>query len=124
MGGGGGGTVDSTLPIGRAWPTFAYYISICVNHHFVIMIGVAALRGLFRQQVPLEAAIPGLRWFAAAPNQMALIKQLRDQTGAPISDVKSALQQADWDLGATCMRAHILNKITLSPEFKLAATAL
>lgn len=39
------------------------------------------------------------RCFAAAPNQMALIKQLREKTGAPIADVKSALQQAEWDLG-------------------------
>lgn len=41
-----------------------------------------------------------LRSFAAASNHMALIKQLREQTGAPIADVKSALQQSEWDLGA------------------------
>lgn len=29
---------------------------------------------------------------------MALIKKLRDQSGAPISDVKKALEETDWDL--------------------------
>lgn len=41
-----------------------------------------------------------LRGFAAAPNQMALIKELRERTGAPITDVKAALTAAEWDLGA------------------------
>ncbi|PSC75347.1 elongation factor Ts [Micractinium conductrix] len=42
-----------------------------------------------------------LRWLAApASNQMALIKDLRERTGAPISDVKSALQAANWDMDA------------------------
>ena len=47
------------------------------------------------------AGMPGFRNFAAAAasNNMALIKQLREQTGAPIADVKSALQQADWNIG-------------------------
>ena len=40
-----------------------------------------------------------LRGFAAAPNQMALIKELRERTGAPITDVKAALKAAEWDLG-------------------------
>lgn len=73
------------------------------------MIATGLLRGLLRQQLwgageqqlaSANSSLSSLRWFAAAPNQMALIKQLREQTGAPISDVKSALQQADWDLGA------------------------
>lgn len=40
-----------------------------------------------------------LRCYAAASNQMALIKELRERTGAPISDVKNALQAAEWNLG-------------------------
>lgn len=48
----------------------------------------------------LAAGAPGARWYAAPANQMALIKSLRESSGAPISDVKAALQQADWDLGA------------------------
>lgn len=30
---------------------------------------------------------------------MALVKDLRERSGAPISDVKSALVEASWDLG-------------------------
>jgi hypothetical protein len=41
----------------------------------------------------------GLAVAAAPSNQMQLIKQLREQTGAPIGDVKTALQSANWDLG-------------------------
>lgn len=43
--------------------------------------------------------IHAVRWLSAASNHMTLIKKLRDQTGAPIGDVKSALQEADWDIG-------------------------
>lgn len=39
------------------------------------------------------------RFFAAAPDHLTLIKALREQTGAPISDVKEALKQADWNRG-------------------------
>lgn len=41
----------------------------------------------------------GLSAATAPSNQMQLIKQLREQTGAPIGDVKTALQSANWDLG-------------------------
>lgn len=41
----------------------------------------------------------GLAAAAAPSNQMQLIKQLREETGAPIGDVKAALQSANWDLG-------------------------
>jgi hypothetical protein len=40
-----------------------------------------------------------VRFFAAAPDHLTLIKALREQTGAPISDVKDALKQADWNRG-------------------------
>ena len=69
------------------------------------MLRLKASTGLFARHLPGlsdigTTALPILRCFAAAPsNQMALIKQLREQTGAPIADVKSALQQAEWDLG-------------------------
>ena len=69
------------------------------------MLGLNALKGIKPQQLTglayfgASADLLGLRFFAAAPNNLALIKQLREQTGAPIADVKSALQQADWDLG-------------------------
>jgi elongation factor Ts len=69
------------------------------------MLGLKALKGIKTQHLSRVNALDtstellGLRFFAAAaPNNMALIKQLREQTGAPIADVKSALQAADWDL--------------------------
>ncbi|KAG1674937.1 hypothetical protein FOA52_014730 [Chlamydomonas sp. UWO 241] len=34
---------------------------------------------------------------AAAPNAMALIKALREKSGAPISDVKACLEASEWD---------------------------
>ena len=39
------------------------------------------------------------RNYAAAAGSMALVKDLRERSGAPISDVKSALVEAAWDLG-------------------------
>lgn len=64
-----------------------------------------ALRQAARQQVARPSATLGglqqLRWLAAAPgNQLQLIKELRERTGAPMTDVKAALQAAGWDLGA------------------------
>ena len=41
------------------------------------------------------------RWMSNKTQNIGLIKRLREQTGAPISDVKSALEQANWDLGTT-----------------------
>lgn len=37
------------------------------------------------------------RNYAAAAGSMALVKDLREKSGAPISDVKSALVEANWD---------------------------
>lgn len=73
------------------------------------MLALRSCRGLIARSAPTAAELcaielPGARLFAAAPNQMALIKQLREQTGAPIGDVKSALQAADWDLGKCLMQ--------------------
>jgi hypothetical protein len=49
-------------------------------------------------------ALKGLlisRFFSAVPsvNKMAAIKELRESSGAPISDVKAALDEAEYDLG-------------------------
>lgn len=40
-----------------------------------------------------------LRCIASKAEQLAAIKALREQSGAPISDVKSALVDADWQTG-------------------------
>lgn len=42
-----------------------------------------------------------LRCISSKAEQLAAIKALREQSGAPISDVKSALVDADWKTGAT-----------------------
>ena len=39
------------------------------------------------------------RNYAAAAASMSLVKDLREKSGAPISDVKSALVEANWDPG-------------------------
>lgn len=49
-------------------------------------------------------ALKGLlisRCFSVAPNvhKLAAIKELRESSGAPISDVKAALDEAKYDLG-------------------------
>eukprot|EP00197_Chlamydomonas_leiostraca_P007731 CAMPEP_0202884018 /NCGR_PEP_ID=MMETSP1391-20130828/40314_1 /ASSEMBLY_ACC=CAM_ASM_000867 /TAXON_ID=1034604 /ORGANISM="Chlamydomonas leiostraca, Strain SAG 11-49" /LENGTH=66 /DNA_ID=CAMNT_0049567121 /DNA_START=21 /DNA_END=217 /DNA_ORIENTATION=+ len=52
-------------------------------------------------QVACVGARPSSRWFAAATggaSQTALIKQLREKSGAPISDVKKCLEANEWDL--------------------------
>ncbi|KAL4434430.1 hypothetical protein ABPG75_000871 [Micractinium tetrahymenae] len=53
-----------------------------------------------------EACLPAsmlcqqLRGYAVPSNQLQLIKELRERTGAPMTDVKTALQAANWDLDA------------------------
>lgn len=50
-----------------------------------------------------QAGLPMLsctcRSYASAAASMSLIKDLREKSGAPISDVKSALVEANWDPG-------------------------
>jgi hypothetical protein len=62
-----------------------------------------SLRQAARHQAARNAGatfgVQQLRCFAAPANQLQLIKELRERTGAPISDVKTALQAAGWDLG-------------------------
>jgi len=92
------------------------------------MLGVNALKGIKPQQLSLlshlssSTELLGLRCFAAAPNNMALIKQLREQTGAPIADVKSALQEADWDLGKLLASVTKLSK--LLPVYRFSVLIL
>ena len=45
------------------------------------------------------AALPGIRNLAAVPQKLQLVKDLRESSGAPISDVKAALDEAKYDLG-------------------------
>lgn len=47
----------------------------------------------------LEIAAVDVRGFASASSQKVSIKALRERTNAPISDVKAALMEADWDQG-------------------------
>ena len=35
-------------------------------------------------------------------DEMAAIKELRARTGAPVKDVKAALESAEWQIGETC----------------------
>ena len=46
------------------------------------------------------------RGYAAAAGSMSLVKDLREKSGAPISDVKSALVEANWDPGTSPAHAH------------------
>ena len=39
-------------------------------------------------------------------SSMALVKDLREKSGAPISDVKSALVEANWDPGENKTRSN------------------
>ena len=68
-----------------------------------------SLRQAARHQAARHAGttfgLQQLRCFAAPGNQLQLIKELRERTGAPISDVKTALLAAGWDLGECNGRA-------------------
>lgn len=72
-----------------------------VNESMLMQLRHLASRSL--QASSLEAASFDhllLRAFAAGPsNQMSLIKELRERTGAPVSEIKAALQAAEWDMG-------------------------
>lgn len=39
------------------------------------------------------------RGMTTGVSKMDLIKDLRERTGAPISDVKAALEETKWDIG-------------------------
>jgi hypothetical protein len=41
----------------------------------------------------------GSRGIAAGSGQMSMIKKMRELTGAPMMEVKTALEQANWDGG-------------------------
>lgn len=46
-----------------------------------------------------ESQILSLRSFATASSRISAIKDLREKSGAPIAEVKHALEEADYDLG-------------------------
>ena len=59
---------------------------------------------MLRSLVQQGCALPLLQttWMRASSttgNNMALIKELREKSQAPISDVKNALVASNWDLG-------------------------
>ena len=63
------------------------------------------LAGLLRRTVAPAVLAPAAPWHralaAAAPasDRLAAVKALREATGAPVVDVKAALQESDWDQG-------------------------
>ena len=60
-----------------------------------------------------------LRWIASKSDQLAAVKALREQSGAPISDVKAALVEADWKPGdRACTACHAAMHAS-SPVVKL-----
>lgn len=48
-----------------------------------------------------QGSLLQLRCMSAASN-LQLIKQLREETGAPMTDVKKALEAVGWDKGEQC----------------------
>lgn len=60
----------------------------------------------FLQRSFIDLAAAHSRGLVVASSQMTAIKSLRERTNAPISDVKSALVEADWDLGVACSKAY------------------
>ena len=65
-----------------------------------LVTGISRLHKCGLSQLPQLAA----RNYAVAAGSMALVKDLRDKSGAPISDVKSALVEANWDPGKQAAR--------------------
>lgn len=63
------------------------------------MIGLVARRISAPWNQNLVAALPGIRNLAAVPQKLQLVKELRESSGAPISDVKAALDEAKFDIG-------------------------
>mmetsp|Transcript_41820 Transcript_41820/g.108259 ORF Transcript_41820/g.108259 Transcript_41820/m.108259 type:complete len:354 (-) Transcript_41820:147-1208(-) len=57
------------------------------------------LRGLWLLQQQ-QAAHGAIRHLASKPDVMALVKELRARSGAPIKDVKAALEEGGWDMEA------------------------
>ena len=71
--------------------------------------GLHRLLPLLSEQLGHSAnsvSIQALRTYAAASGSMALVKDLREKSGAPIQDVKSALVEANWDPGECLCSSH------------------
>ena len=56
------------------------------------------------------AALPGIRNLAAVPQKLQLVKDLRESSGAPISDVKAALDEAKYDVGEARQRVRMQSR--------------
>ena len=46
-----------------------------------------------------STSLHGFRAFAAASSNIKAVKELREKSGAPISDVKAALEETKYDIG-------------------------
>jgi translation elongation factor EF-Ts len=57
----------------------------------------------FLRQISRGSCSAHLRCMATSAEQLSAIKALREQSGAPISDVRAALMQADWKPGGACL---------------------
>jgi elongation factor Ts len=70
--------------------------------------------------LPYDAVcgLPACRWGSSTSNTLSLVKKLRDQSGAPISDVKRALEETGWDME---LAAQELRKKGLSAASKKAS---
>lgn len=62
-----------------------------------------------------------LRGYAAAASNLQSIKALREKSGAPMSEVKAALEEASWDEGMVQLLAC---KAKQSPQNTLPASQL
>ena len=71
---------------------------------------------VFLQRSFIDLAAAHSRGLAVASSQMTAIKSLRERTNAPISDVKSALIEADWDLGVASIDVYF--RIQRDPRFQ------
>lgn len=55
-------------------------------------------QSLLKRGVHAGADAFGLRSFASS-NNLALIKELREKSQAPMNDVRNALMESQWDMG-------------------------
>ena len=58
-------------------------------------------KALIPALIPQLQVIRGLAAASSKVDQLVAVKALRERSGAPISDVKGALQECSWDAGAS-----------------------
>ena len=81
----------------------------CVEKVHVEMMAVGML-GAHMHRALLRSQFRRVRYIASKTEQLSAIKALREQSGAPMSDVKSALVDADWHPGAQLsLSTHIVH---------------